>query len=171
MEQLIYLGQVLLAFFLGGLIGVDRELARKPAGLRTHMMVGGAATLLVALGNQIVVNVNLPPELVRTDPARIIEAVVTGIAFLGAGTIIQNKRGVEGLTTAASLLFVGAIGVAVGLSQYVLAVGATLILLVNLRWMARFERWLHGRSLELPHPPKLVVPPKPSQGEQTPGSS
>lgn len=170
MEQLIYLGQVLLAFFLAGLVGVDRELARKPAGLRTHMMVGGAATTLVALGNEIVANVDLPPTMVRTDPARIIEAVVTAIAFLGAGTIIQNKRGVEGLTTAASLLFVGAIGIAVGLAQYLLATGVTIILLLNLRWMGRFERWLHARVAESPHPPERLSLPKQAQGEKTPGS-
>jgi putative Mg2+ transporter-C (MgtC) family protein len=83
-------------------------------------------------------------ELVRSDPVRIIEAVVTGISFLGAGTIIlrRGKRQVEGLTTAASILFTAAVGVCVALSQLVLAVGATLLVLLILRGLGLLERQL-----------------------------
>jgi len=137
--QLQLLAYVALAMFLGGLVGWDREAARKPAGLRTHMLVAGSAALLVLLG-QVTVK-NYDSELVShltSDPLRIIEAVVTGVSFLGAGTIIRNQRQenqVEGLTTAASLLLAAAIGISVALSQFILAVGLTLLILFVLRFL------------------------------------
>lgn len=134
------LGIVALAAFLGGLVGFEREIADKPAGLRTHMLVAASAALLVSLANVIVPNLEINQELVRLDPIRIIEAVVTGISFLGAGTIIRQKSGIEGLTTAASLLFVATLGVTVALSQFALAVGLTLLNLLILRGIKLFER-------------------------------
>jgi len=134
------LGIVALAAFLGGLVGLEREIADKPAGLRTHMLVAASAALLVSLANVIVPNLEINQELVRLDPIRIIEAVVTGISFLGAGTIIRQKSGIEGLTTAASLLFVATLGVTVALSQFALAVGLTLLNLLILRGIKLFER-------------------------------
>ncbi len=136
------LGATLLSFVLGGLIGYEREAAHKPAGLRTHMMVASAATLLVYLGS-IVVNqfeqADVGANLVQTDPIRIIEAIISGVAFLGAGTIIRRGRDVEGLTTAASILFTAAIGVSVALAQYIIAVGGTLLALVTLRLVHTLE--------------------------------
>jgi putative Mg2+ transporter-C (MgtC) family protein len=133
-QILAYVG---LAMLLGAAIGLEREIEDKPAGLRTHMLVAGAAALLVALGDVVVrrFDVGLGKELVRSDPVRIIEAVITGVSFLGAGTIIQRStsRQVEGLTTAASILFVAAVGVCVALSQLVLAVGVTVLVLIILR--------------------------------------
>lgn len=128
--------KVALAMALGGLMGMERELAQKPAGLRTHMLVAGASSFLVVLGD-IMINhyggIPLFKESIQADPIRIIEAIITGISFLGAGTIIFNKNDtVEGLTTAASILFSAAIGIAVALQRYllatILAVLATLIL-------------------------------------------
>ncbi len=86
--------------------------------------------------------------LVRSDPVRIIEAVVTGVSFLGAGTIVlrRGKRQVEGLTTAASILFTAAVGVCVALSQVVLAIGATVLVLITLRGLGLLEGWLGRRS-------------------------
>lgn len=140
------LGIVALAAFLGGLVGLEREIADKPAGLRTHMLVAASAALLVSLANVIVPNLEINQELVRLDPIRIIEAVVTGISFLGAGTIIRQKSGIEGLTTAASLLFVATLGVTVALSQFALAVGLTLLNLLILRGIKLFERlFLKGK--------------------------
>ena len=131
--QLGVLIHILLAMFLGGLIGLEREMADKPAGLRTHMLVAGASALLIGITDNIVEGMGVSGDLVRSDPVRIVEAIVTGITFLGAGTIIRHKQEVEGLTTAASLLFVVTISICVALSQYVLAIGATLLTLLILR--------------------------------------
>jgi putative Mg2+ transporter-C (MgtC) family protein len=135
--ELQILGYVGLAMLLGAAIGFEREIEDKPAGLRTHMLVAGAAALLVALGDVVVkhFDVGLASELIRSDPVRIIEAVITGVSFLGAGTIIRHgsKRQIEGLTTAASILFAAALGVCVALSQVVLALGVTALVLITLR--------------------------------------
>jgi len=133
-DQLALLGQIVLAMVLGGIIGFEREHADKPAGLRTHMFVAGAATLLVGLSDTVVTSSELPTSMMRSDPIRIIEAIITGISFLGAGTILRRKEqgDVEGLTTAASLLVVAGIGIAVGLAQFVLAIGMTILSVVVL---------------------------------------
>jgi putative Mg2+ transporter-C (MgtC) family protein len=138
--ELQILGIVGLAALLGSIVGLDREFADKPAGLRTHMLVAASAALLVSLANVIVPNLDINPELVRMDPIRMIEAIVAGITFLGAGTIIRQKSGVEGLTTAASLLFVAALGVTVALSQFALAIGLTILILVILRGLKFIEK-------------------------------
>jgi putative Mg2+ transporter-C (MgtC) family protein len=145
-EQAVALGTVVLAMALGSVIGWDRELSDKPAGLRTHMLVAGAAALLVAIGELLVTSraVDIDSDLVRADPVRIVEAVITGVSFLGAGTIIrQSDQRVEGLTTAASLLFVAGVGICVALYQFVLAVGATLLALLVLRAAKLVERPLN----------------------------
>jgi putative Mg2+ transporter-C (MgtC) family protein len=112
--QLEILGEMLLAMILGGAIGFERETANKPAGLRTHMLVAGSAALITGLGRAMVSLLGVDESLIQADPIRIIEAVVTGISFLGAGTILHHRgeNKIEGLTTAASLLFVGALGIA-----------------------------------------------------------
>lgn len=131
------LGQVALAMLLGGFIGVERELADKPAGFRTHMLVAGAAALLVGLGDALLHRFSLGTgDALRSDPIRIVEAIITGISFLGAGTIFRRsaeKEHVEGLTTAASILLSSAIGISVALKQFVLAVGVTVLALIVLR--------------------------------------
>jgi putative Mg2+ transporter-C (MgtC) family protein len=141
-DQLETIALVGLAMILGGIVGLERERADKPAGLRTHMLVSGAATTLVVLADLIVAGSSLPSEIVRTDPVRIIEAIIAGVAFLGAGTIIRRQTDVEGLTTAASLLFVAALGIAVALHQFVLAVGAVVLTLLVLAVVRRLDRWL-----------------------------
>jgi putative Mg2+ transporter-C (MgtC) family protein len=145
-NQLIILVNVAVAMLLGAFIGLDREAANKPAGLRTHMLVSGVAAFLVALGSALleIYHERLGSELVQADPVRIVEAVITGISFLGAGTIIRNRGEgeVEGLTTAASLLFAAAVGIGVALSQWVLSIGATVLVLLTLRFVPLFSRWL-----------------------------
>jgi putative Mg2+ transporter-C (MgtC) family protein len=147
--QFQVLSHVALAMLLGGVVGVDREIADKPAGLRTHILVAGAAALLVSLGDVLVgrFDVEVKQGLVRSDPLRIIEAVVTGVSFLGAGTIIRQEASqhVHGLTTAASLLFIAAIGVTVALSQWVLAIALTVLVLVILRLLGLVSRWFGAR--------------------------
>lgn len=134
---------VLMAALLGGIVGMERELADRPAGLRTHAILAAAACLLVTLPDVLLeyYAAEAVPEILRADPIRIIEAVVTGTAFLGAGTIFRDRdRGaIEGLTTAASLLLVGAIGIAVGLGQLVTAALVTILILLLLRGARVFK--------------------------------
>lgn len=133
-EQLILLGQIVLAIILGGVIGYEREAADRPAGLRTHMLVAGSAAMLTGLAKVLVTEFDVNESLIKADPIRIIEAVITGISFLGAGTILRNRgeNKIEGLTTAASLLMAAALGVGVAMNQFVLAIGATVIVLLVL---------------------------------------
>lgn len=141
--QLYIVAEVCLAIVLGGIIGYERETLAKPAGFRTHMLVAGAAALLVGMGDIIVESYSNSgyDQILRADPVRIVEAVVTGISFLGAGTIFRGEgRQVEGLTTAASLLFSGAVGMAVAFGQYVLALSVTLLAVVVLRGIHWVER-------------------------------
>jgi putative Mg2+ transporter-C (MgtC) family protein len=139
---------VAFAMVLGALIGLDREVKAKPAGLRTHMLVAGAAALLVSLGNVVIRHYesDASSALVRSDPIRIVEAVIAGVAFLGAGTIIRSRtdRRVEGLTTAASLLLAAAVGIAVALSQFLLAIGVTILTLITLTAVQIVERRMDG---------------------------
>lgn len=148
--QFRILAYVGVAMLLGAVIGLEREIEDKPAGLRTHMLVAGAAALLVALSDVMVryFNSDLGSDLVQSDPVRIIDAVITGVSFLGAGTIIRRSsmRHVEGLTTAASLLFAAAVGICVALSQLVLAVGVTVLVLVTLRGLGFVEHRLGERE-------------------------
>jgi putative Mg2+ transporter-C (MgtC) family protein len=143
---LLSLAHVGLAMVLGAVIGFEREMEDKPAGLRTHMLVAGAAALLVSVGDVVVkrFNVDLGSDVVRSDPMRVIEAVITGISFLGAGTIIRHrgKRQIEGLTTAAATLFTAGVGVCVALSQVVLALGGTILVLLTLRGVGMAQRRL-----------------------------
>lgn len=139
--QWLIILEVIVAMILGGLIGIEREGADKPAGLRTHMLVAGAAALFVGLGGLLVNQFPTNEGVLRSDPIRIFEAIITGISFLGAGTIIFHRgtERVEGITTAASLLFTAAIGVTVGMSQWFLAVVLTGVLLIVLRIIGRVK--------------------------------
>ena len=144
------LGHVIVAIILGGLVGLDRELANRPAGIRTHSLVAGAAALFVSIGQYLVqdFNTNLNSSLLRSDPIRLIEAVITGISFLGAGTIIRQKTAdrVYGLTTAASILVVAGIGVCVALGQYILAIGVTGLVWVILKGLHNVEAYIGTTS-------------------------
>jgi putative Mg2+ transporter-C (MgtC) family protein len=138
--QLVVLGQVLAAMVLGGVVGFEREVAHKPAGLRTHMLVAGGAALLVSLSGTLIHTFGGAP-LIRADPVRIVQSIVLGISFVAGGTIIGNREaGVEGLTTATSLLIVAAVGIAVAVQAWLLAVGATLLAVAVLRGMGLLER-------------------------------
>jgi len=147
-SQLLLLRTVLIAMGLGAVIGFERESAGKPAGLRTHMLVAGAAALLVGLGEVTIAQYGAlqSSDALRSDPIRILEAVITGVSFLGAGTIIRDRAGVRGLTTAASLLTAAATGAAVALSQLVLAAGVALAAFLILRVVPRIERHIAHRS-------------------------
>ena len=142
--QLAILAEVFVAMILGGVIGIERTTANKPAGFRTHMLVAGAAALLVGLSDALLYRFSSGAytNLIQSDPIRVIQAIIAGISFLGAGTIFKHPRQqqVEGLTTAASMLFSGAIGICVALRQFVLAVAVTLLTLAVLRSVDFVER-------------------------------
>ncbi len=154
LAQATVLGEVALAMVLGSLLGLERELAHRPAGLRTHMLVAGASALLVGLVDVLLRRFLVPPisPLVRADPVPVITAVVMAVGFLGAGSIIRHPDSdqIEGLTTAASLLFVAAIGATVGLEQFPLAVGVTLLALATLRGLRVIEKKLRERRISPP---------------------
>lgn len=116
-EQFVAGGALLLAALFGMVVGLDREL-HSPAGLRTHMLVGLGACLFTQLSIY---------AFDTGDPARVAAQVVTGIGFLGAGTILQRKQSVHHLTTAASIWATAAIGMAVGAGAWFLAMLATLV--------------------------------------------
>ena len=122
---------------LSGLIGFERQLQRRNAGLRTHILVclGSCLIMLTSLYVFDIYN-----NIVALDPARIAAGVITGIGFLGAGTIIREREGVKGLTTAASLWVVAGIGLAVGCGFYKAALYTTVLSLVVLF----FLRYLEG---------------------------
>ncbi len=143
--QLAVLATIACAMALGGVIGFERELRNRPVGFRTHMLVAGAAALLVGLGQLLVARYaqqHYDDAIWRADPLRLVEAVVAAVGFLGAGAIFRRGGGdgVAGLTTAASLLMVAAIGIAAGLQAWLLAFGATLLALAVLRVLAWVER-------------------------------
>jgi putative Mg2+ transporter-C (MgtC) family protein len=147
--QLEILVEVLIAMLLGGLIGFERELAGKSAGLRTHMMMAGSAALLVALGDVLAQHFHARSgEMVQTDPIRIVEAVVTGVSFLGAGMIFRRDGNaeVQGLTTATGVLLTAGIGICVALRQIVLAVGVTLVTMAILRGLVWLEKRVSARA-------------------------
>lgn len=149
-SQWVMIGKVVFSILLGGVIGFEREWADKPAGLRTHMLVAGASTLFVILGDIMIHQFSQTQILdtIRTDPIRIMEAIITGISFLGAGTIIfkDQKHSVEGLTTAASILFISGIGMAVALSEYVISLVLTGVVIGVLYILGIIQDWIEDKK-------------------------
>lgn len=145
-SQLFILLDVAIAVVLGGFVGLEREAGDKPAGLRTNMIIAGAAALLISLGRVLIQNYSdtTVHEVLQADPIRIMEAVIVGISFIGAGTILKVEQTfkVRYLTTAASILFSAGIGMSVGLQQYILAFGLTLLAFVINVLMNKLEKKL-----------------------------
>jgi putative Mg2+ transporter-C (MgtC) family protein len=121
-----------LAAVLGGAIGLEREYRRKPAGLRTN--------ILIALGSALFSVLSFELGAAAGSPDRIAAQIVTGIGFLGAGAILRSGESVHGLTTAATIWVNAAIGMAAGLGSYALAVGSAVITLVVLAFLPMIER-------------------------------
>ena len=132
--------RLVAAGLLAGILGWERERAGKSAGLRTHMLVGISAALYTGLAELLSGEAGASG---RADPIRAIQAVALGIGFLGGGMIYVSNDRVQGLTTAASIWATAAMGIAVGLAHYRLAVGATVLLALVLHVLARFERGQH----------------------------
>ncbi|MEY4879194.1 MAG: hypothetical protein RJB62_663 [Pseudomonadota bacterium] len=129
LDLLLRLGAALL---LGGMIGLERELKNRPAGLRTNMMVSLAAATFTLISAELIAESRNATQLIQIDPLRIIEAVIAGVAFLGAGAIIRAGKDVKCLTTGASLWVSGSIGVACGGGFYMVAIVATILSLIVL---------------------------------------
>lgn len=129
MDIILVAFKLILAAVLGAIIGVEREIKNRAAGFRTHIIVSVGACLIMLIGIDAIGDIS--SDRAR-DAARIAGQVVSGIGFLGAGTILQKKNGVSGLTTAATLWLSGAIGLAVGIGYYEGAIIATVICLITL---------------------------------------
>lgn len=131
--------RLLVAILIGGLIGWDREKSDKPAGLRTHMLVALGSASFTLLGFEVGAHLS-PKSGEGFDPTRVLQGVIGGIGFLGAGSIIQNHGQVSGLTTAASVWVAGALGAASGVGAYVLAGVTTVLAFVILAVLAKLDR-------------------------------
>lgn len=137
--------RLLVAIGLGGLIGFERELSDKPAGFRTNILICLGAAIFTEMSILIATVGAVPAG--AGDPTRIAAQIVSGMGFLGAGTILQARGSVRGLTTAATLWTVAAIGVTVGAGAYALAIGATTLVIVVLVLLGQIERMvMHRRS-------------------------
>lgn len=130
------LGRLLLTLLLSGLIGLERQVHRRDAGLRTHILVALGSCLIMLTSLYVF---DIYKDAVSIDPARIAAGVITGIGFLGAGTIIREPEKVRGLTTAASLWVVAGLGLAVGVGFNKVAIYATVLVLVVLHFLRYAE--------------------------------
>jgi putative Mg2+ transporter-C (MgtC) family protein len=143
MSQGATVGETLVRLFvaclLGAVIGWDRERHEKPAGLRTHMLVSLGSASFTMLGFEVGAHL-VPRNGDGFDPTRVLQGVIGGIGFLGAGAIIQNRGQVSGITTAASVWVAGAMGAAAGVGAHVLAGMTALLTLITLRFLTGLER-------------------------------
>ena len=136
------IGRLLVAAALGVLIGIDREIHQKPAGIRTHALVAVGAALLAIVG------VQATPFEPRDALSRVIQGVMAGIGFVGGGVILRGRGGaqpVHGLTTAASIWVVAAVGIAVGTGLWRTAVAAVVVVMVLLVLGKPVDRWIDAR--------------------------
>lgn len=129
--------RLIVSFFMGGLVGYERQSRNKSAGLRTHILVCLGSSLIMILSVNIYASVQ---GLTNADPARLAAQVISGIGFLGAGTIMKEGATVRGLTTAASLWVVSAIGLAIGFGYFFSAIVCTIMVVFALTLLPRCER-------------------------------
>jgi putative Mg2+ transporter-C (MgtC) family protein len=140
--RLSVLGKLLLATLLGGAIGLEREMAGKPAGLRTNILICVGAALFMQLSIDVAEIGFSPDGHPFGDTTRIAAQIVSGIGFLGAGAILHGEGAVVGLTTAATIWVVAAVGAAVGAGAYVDALGSTVLIMLVLVGLRPLERRL-----------------------------
>jgi len=134
--------KLVLAVVLGGIIGLEREFSQKPAGLRTNILICAGSTMMMALSGIMLGGAPLG----SADSLRIAAGVITGMGFIGAGTIIQAHGHVHGLTTASTLWAVAGLGLVIGAGYYAIAVIYTVILVITLVAFPLIERLIPHRS-------------------------
>ena len=145
-QLLSYFGpKVFFAMLCGGLVGLERELKGKPAGIKTNMLICLGAVLYTSIS--VLISGANAADGHYGDPGRVAAQIVSGIGFLGGGTIIQARGTILGLTTAATIWVVAAIGVGIGIGHYEIAVAASLTVLLMLVGASFFEDRILGRSL------------------------
>jgi len=154
--------RVIVAAACGGVLGIERDIHGRGAGLRTHLLVCAGAALFTVLSTHVAnFKVFIPPDFTKvTDPGRIAAQIITGIGFLGAGVIIREGLTIRGLTTAACLWIAAAIGMASGAGLYFIATTTTvlaLFALVLLRYLDRFYRKDVYRNLEIKVPNEVDI--------------
>lgn len=152
-SQISMLGLIVLAAVLGGIIGIEREFsADKAAGVRTHMFVAAASAALLVLGQVVVSYFGSAENMtaLRADPIRIIQAIIVGVSFIGGGIIFKDSNNpvVRNLTTATSILVTTAVGIAVALQLYYLAIGMTLVLVIANLFLVQIEKKMHPREFD-----------------------
>jgi len=139
-----------IAGAFGALVGFDRELTNKPAGLRTHTLVSLAAALFTLITFELYAELDAKDNDTSADPIRIIEAVTSGVAFLAAGAIIRSGGNVQGLTTGANMWLAGAIGVACGAGFYVLATLGAVFSVIIITLLRKLESRFMKNDTEQP---------------------
>ncbi|GGJ93378.1 transporter [Lentibacillus kapialis] len=152
--------RIVIALILSGLIGFERELKNHSAGFRTHILVGVGACLMMLLSLYGFDTLIQAYDNIRFDPARIPSYVISGIGFLGAGTIIVNGITIRGLTTAASIWTVAGLGLVVGSGMYAAAVFTTFIILLSLIFLNNFEKLFRRKKpyqIEITALPGLTI--------------
>src|SRR5216117_1534171 len=130
--------KLILAAVLGGIIGLEREIRDKPAGLRTNILICVGSTLFMSISTKVA-------EILGGDPTRIAAQIISGIGFLGAGAVLHSHGFVLGLTTAATIWVVAGVGMALGSGLYLVAVFATGMSLVTLYFLSFIEDKIQGR--------------------------
>ncbi len=141
--------RLLLAALAGGLVGIEREVRGRQAGWRTHMLVCIGSSLVMVVSSEVAILEWPHPEGTRVDPSRIAYGVMTGIGFLGGGAIVKDGFTIRGLTTAAALWCVAAVGLASGLGLYTLSVMASAVILGVLWALNLLEKRLPRRLFRL----------------------
>lgn len=145
MDVFLVATRLILAAILGAVIGIEREIKNRAAGFRTHIIVSVGACLIMLIG---IDGIGKFSSDTARDTARIAGQVISGIGFLGAGTILQKKNAVTGLTTAATLWLSAAIGLAVGIGYYEGAIIATVICLVTLISLNKIRDLINKKTIK-----------------------
>ncbi|MDY4251290.1 MULTISPECIES: MgtC/SapB family protein [unclassified Clostridium] len=138
--------RILMALIIGGLIGYERELQNRAAGLRTHILVCLGATIIsllqIEMSNkaiEIIYSNEKLYEVIKIDYGRLGAQVITGVGFIGAGAIIHNRGNIKGLTTAATLWVVACLGLTIGMGGYFISIFSTIIIFIILVFLKRIE--------------------------------
>lgn len=146
-EQLIMVFRILLATVLGGVVGYERELHNRWAGFRTHILVCVGSCLVMITSIYLSTSFKIPAG---ADPGRLAAQVVSGIGFLGAGTILHSSSHIRGLTTAANLWMIAGVGLAVGCGLYIPAIVTTFLAYVILEYFGPLESMFRTKRVKIP---------------------